>query len=393
MIAVLAIMVSGCQKYDDSELRKEIDGLKTRLAAVEALNNYKDLLQKLDNGKTVTGVSESNGVFTLTFDDNSSITFNQKGEPGAPGESITGPEGQPGVSPQIKNEDGKWWISTDNGQNWEEAGSSVGTPGENGITPMFRINEENTTWEVSYDEGNSWTPVGSAIDRSLIWDVTLAKDGDSITITMADGTDIVVPCQDPNVVDMGVSVLWSKFNLGAKAPEERGWYFAWGDTQLLPSINYNYKWGDVRNKQLTKYVISSDYGEVDNKTSLDPEDDIVILRLGGKYRMPTKAECEELINNCTIADATLNDMHGLLFTSKINGNTLFFPLAGYALNRWYNDNYTRGYYWTSTLHATSSAVAYSFWVYSKDGAIASRISQDSVSERNVGHSIRPVKVK
>ena len=119
MIAVLAIMVGGCQKYDDSELRKEIDGLKTRLAAVEALNNYKDLLQKLDNGKTVTGVSESNGVFTLTFDDNSSITFNQKGEPGAPGESITGPEGQPGV------------------------------------TPKFRINEETTSWEVSYDEGKT----------------------------------------------------------------------------------------------------------------------------------------------------------------------------------------------------------------------------------------------
>ena len=79
MIAVLAIMVSGCQKYDDSELRKEIDGLKTRLAAVEALNNYKDLLQKLNSGTVATGYSVSGNEITLTFADGKSLTFNVLG--------------------------------------------------------------------------------------------------------------------------------------------------------------------------------------------------------------------------------------------------------------------------------------------------------------------------
>ena len=383
MIAVLAVMLGGCNKYDDSELRNMIKDLEKRISSVEELNTYKDLLSKLDKGKTVIGVAESNGEYTLTFDDNSSIKFNQKGEPG---ESITGPAG---VSPQIKNEDGKWWISTDEGKTWTEAGSSVGTPGADAVTPQFRIDEETTAWEVSYDNGKTWTKVGSAMDRSLIAGIDKDDENEIVTITLADGSKIAMPYTDANVVDMGLSVKWAKCNLDATAPEERGNAYAWGDTKILPNSDYSYKWGDVRNKKLTKYISNSEYGTVDNKVELDPEDDIVRITLGGKYRMPTKEEAQILINNCTITEETVNGVNGWLFTSNINGNTLFFPSVGYAVERWYNGS---SYYWTSTKHATSDDVAFSLLVFkASNGTIRAMLSSDSVGRRYVGHCIRPVK--
>ncbi len=174
LIATLALMPGGCQKYDDSELREEIAGLRQRLEAVESLNTYKDLLSKLDNGKTVVGVSESDGVYTLTFDDSSSISFNRKGEPGEPGE--------PGES---------------------------GEPGQNGVTPLFRINDDTVTWEVSYDEGQTWKGAGSALDRSLISDVTIGKDGDSVTLCLADGTSIMIPCGETAFPGSGLSIPYA----------------------------------------------------------------------------------------------------------------------------------------------------------------------------------------
>jgi len=399
MIAVLAIMVSGCQKYDDSELRKEIDGLKTRLAAVEALNTYKDLLQKLNSGTVATGYSVSGNEITLTFADGKSLTFNQKGEPGAPGESITGPEGQPGVSPQIKNEDGKWWISTDNGKTWEEAGSSVGTPGENGITPMFRINEENTTWEVSYDEGNSWTPVGSAIDRSLIWDVTLAEDGDSITITLADGTNIVVPCDDPNAVDLGLSVKWAKCNLGATSPEEYGGYYAWAELETKTEYSWaTYKYCEGVEKTFTRYCKFPNYGTPDMIEFLLPEDDVVMQTLGGKWRIPTFDELSELKDTKNNPDYTwelseINGHTGYWVTYKVNGNKIFFPAPGcYGPNGLeYENKY--GIYWTSRVDfGSQGAFIFSVITDPKDRNFAGTPGVGYWG-RHYGAQIRPVKEK
>ena len=44
--------------------------------------------------------------------------------------------------------------------------------------------------------------------------------------------------------------------------------------------------------------------------------------------MPTKEQIKELLDNTTYEDSELNGVKGTLFTSKINGNTLFFPFSG-----------------------------------------------------------------
>ena len=54
----------------------------------------------------------------------------------------------------------------------------------------------------------------------------------------------------------------------------------------------------IRNYTLTKYCTDSLYGTVDNKTTLDPEDDAATQIMGGKWRMPTSKELDELYQQC-----------------------------------------------------------------------------------------------
>lgn len=155
-LALTVLVVASCSKYDDTELRNKVNGYESRIAALEALSSYKDLLGKLSAGKTVTGFSQSGNEITLTFSDNTTVKFNQQGPKGDPGESIKG---------------------------------DPGDPGQDGVTPQFKI--EGETWKVSYDDGATWSDAGSAIDRSLIKDIKLSADGKTLNITLADGT--VVP--------------------------------------------------------------------------------------------------------------------------------------------------------------------------------------------------------
>ena len=127
-------------------------------------------------------------------------------------------------------------------------------------------------------------------------------------------------------IDLCLSVKWATCNIGANSPEEVGDFFAWGETSAKDSYDWtNYKWGNVEDKQLTKYNQRWDYGPIDNKTILELEDDAARSACGGNWRMPTKDELEELINNTVRTETSLNGVYGILFTSKENGASLFFP--------------------------------------------------------------------
>ena len=100
-------------------------------------------------------------------------------------------------------------------------------------------------------------------------------------------------------VDLGLPsrIKWATCNVGATTPEEYGDYFAWGETE--PKDNYDwstYKWCNESNATMTKYCTDSSYGTVDNKTVLELEDDAAYVNWGGNWRMPTKAELDELTN-------------------------------------------------------------------------------------------------
>ena len=54
----------------------------------------------------------------------------EKGDPGDIGP--TGPSGENGITPQLKIENGRWMLSMDEGQTWEDIGQATGNPGQNG---------------------------------------------------------------------------------------------------------------------------------------------------------------------------------------------------------------------------------------------------------------------
>lgn len=155
-----------------------------------------------------------------------------------------------------------------------------------------------------------------------------------------------------DAVDLGLSVNWASFNLGASAPEGYGNYYAWGETEPKDRYDWTtYTWYDDT-YSLTKYNTLSNCGTVDNKTVLDPEDDAAHVILGGSWRMPTEEEWTELLNNCTCIWATVNDVRGFLVTSNVIGYTdksIFLPAGGSHHNSYKDPVGKTGFYLSSSL--------------------------------------------
>ncbi len=158
-------------------------------------------------------------------------------------------------------------------------------------------------------------------------------------------------------VDLGLpsGIKWASCNVRATTPENYGNYNAWGENEILKSayIWSTYKYINDANFKLTKYCTASKYGSygfVDNKTTLDPEDDTAHSHLswGGKWRMPTDAEWAELQENCTWTWTTQNGVNGYQVSSKTNSNSIFLPAAGMC-DGGLRDAGSNGYYWSSSL--------------------------------------------
>ena len=193
----------------------------------------------------------------------------------------------------------------------------------------------------------------------------------------------------PEYVDMGLSVKWANYNLGASTPTGVGDYYAWGETE--PKDSYmpaNYQWSMGSAKTYTKYctVDSMGYnGFTDGLTTLQPQDDAAQMQKGGHWRMPSDAEWEELIRNCTWTQAEQGGQIGYIATSKINGNSIFIPVAGFRSVGNVVLDYL-GAYWSSSLNESKQSCAYGLYI-NKD---EDRVGRYSNSCREYGFLIRPV---
>ena len=165
-------------------------------------------------------------------------------------------------------------------------------------------------------------------------------------------------------VDLGLpsGTLWATMNIGANAPEDYGDYFAWGETEPKDVYNWStYKWCNGSNNTLTKYCTDSNYGYngfVDNLTELDLEDDVATINWGPEWRIPSIDQINELRKNCTTEWTTRNGVKGRLFTSNINGASLFLPAAGYRDGHSLYHADTDGFYWSRALYSSPSFALY-----------------------------------
>lgn len=153
---------------------------------------------------------------------------------------------------------------------------------------------------------------------------------DGISIRPVKGPGVPVP---NNCVDLGLAsgLLWAKCNIGTTEPTQPGNYYAWGELSTKKeyySTNY---------KHFGKHGVIK-YNEKDGKTVLELGDDVARTNLGAGYRIPTKADWEELLEDCKWEAVTVSlpieldpSQKKSIARWKVtgpNGNYIVLPMTG-----------------------------------------------------------------
>lgn len=188
-----------------------------------------------------------------------------------------------------------------------------------------------------------------------------------------------IPKETMEYVDLGLpsNIKWAKCDLGETSPEKYGDGYGWGETWTKTSWEYYYYFTDIVKGQFTKY------DSRDKRYFLEKEDDVAYLRLGEGWRYPTWNEVQELYDNCTVTESTLNGWPGVMFVSKNNNNYIFF---GY----WKKSS--RGSRrWSSALVPSDPSLAKCMYFIKEGDRIV--LKQDNVGRDEGLLPVRPVYVK
>lgn len=278
------------------------------------------------NPITVTGVSLNQTSLTMTVGDTQTLTAT--------------------VTPSN---------ATDKSVTWSSSNTSVATVSSSGVVSAKSVG--NATITVTTNNGRQTASCSVSVSSAVL-----------------------------EAIDLGLSVKWASFNLGATRLEDFGDYYAWGETEAKTDYSWStYKWCNGYFDLLTKYNTSEYYGVVDNKIVLELEDDVAYMQLGDMWRMPTDAEWEELLEQCSFVWTKVNEVYGCRFTSNKNGNSIFLPAAGEKYNSSFNFEGSIGNYWSSSLYTDYPSGA---WYMNFNGGHAERASGGNT--RYYGFSVRPV---
>ncbi|MBQ3752202.1 MAG: hypothetical protein II864_01485 [Prevotella sp.] len=189
-----------------------------------------------------------------------------------------------------------------------------------------------------------------------------AHDDNLWKYTPVDSFDVV------GEVDLGLSVKWANVNIGSPSEASYGHYYQWGAKE--------------------PYYSHSAIQYYQGLKDITPESgyDTAAELWGGSWRMPSKEEWKELIDNCTWTWTNANGQFGMRVTGKKTGYTdrsIFIPAAGYYWDgTWRTDNSGSGDYWTSSFSSGVKAYYQSFWNNDKSSA--------PVDEVYFGFTVRPV---
>lgn len=182
-------------------------------------------------------------------------------------------------------------------------------------------------------------------------------------------------------VDLGLSVKWAAYNVGAKKEDGYGSYFAWAETTEKGSYDWSkegeYKWGIFGvSDYLSKYM-------VDHITTLQPEDDPATKNWGAKWRTPTIAEINELHDETKCEWKWDAARKGYVVKGLKTGNSIFLPAAGYRNGTELRYAGEDGNYWSASVLETYQYNAHNF-------IFNSGLHKPAVDNRCFGMSVRAV---
>lgn len=222
----------------------------------------------------------------------------------------------------------------------------------------------------------SGTPIEGVADTQVVtenvWDESPVKvtiepvsisgyKAEPVTITVSGSCEYNLEYEKLpyEAIDLGLpsGTKWASKNVGAESPEGYGNYYAWGEIEPNKASAYtpeNYKFYDSATSSITKY------NNTDNKMTLDLEDDVANIVMGGEWHIPTNVQCAELVGNTTSSwttDYNGTGVVGAIFTSNNNGNSIFFPAAGYIFPDGSGGQGEGFYVWTSLLYSEAPETA------------------------------------
>lgn len=166
----------------------------------------------------------------------------------------------------------------------------------------------------------------------------------SVTTKTADGKEPWQPTEpDENgAVDLGLSVKWAAYNIGATAPEEYGNYYAWGE--LETKIEYtkdNYKYNTQDADGFYENYLPGGLSDITGSKY-----DAASVNWQNGWRIPTKLEVAEIFDKATVVWTNYKNIDGVRIIGP-NGNSIFLPSSGYCDEYGKHNKNTYGYYWTS----------------------------------------------
>ena len=175
-------------------------------------------------------------------------------------------------------------------------------------------------------------------------------------------------------VDLGLpsGTLWAKYNIGATSESDYGDLFAWGATEP-------YRLNGTTPIDNTGNYESSYANKIQH--DLYPNEDAATVKWGKGWKMPTKAQFDELLANTTDEWTAINGIYGRKFTAS-NGKYIFFPAAGYVDGGSLSSRGSGGNYWSRSFYSSSGTWRLDFY---------SSVRYVRTGYRYDGFSVRAVK--
>ena len=216
-------------------------------------------------------------------------------------------------------------------------------------------------------------PMGKVHNKTIL---AMVYDGTQFNVI---GIESQVAAAPAGAVDLALpsGVLWCEHNVGAATPYEDGLYFSWGNITGHTGTD-GYDFGTTNDGPYASTPGAELTGNIPTNNTYDA----ARHNMGAPWRMPTVGEFQELNAQCDSEWTDEDGIAGRRFTSRINGNSIFFPASGFRYGTSLNDRGTDGFYWSASLSSQTYGYRLNF--------NSTAVNPANTSNRFVGVSVRAV---
>ena len=213
-------------------------------------------------------------------------------------------------------------------------------------------------------------PMGKVHNNTIL---VMAYDGTQFNVIGILSQTAAAPT---GFVDLALpsGLLWCEHNIGATTPYEHGLYFSWGNV-IGHAEGSGYDFSDAVYAQTPGAALT---GNIPVNNTYD----MARHNMGAPCRLPTMGEFTELNSNCDSEWTDEDGVAGRRFTSRINGNSIFFPASGNYNGTSLYGRGSYGFYWSSTWSSETNARNLNFY--------SSSVNPQDYYYRRLGFTARAV---